>query len=547
MKKTKLFLAILFLLSDIFIYGQEDKALIKELLENDRSSIEALVLYPEATRNAILEASLYPDALIKLESMQAKTSERFQQILEKYPRTTQETIWDLTRYPGLIEQLGERRKGDRQGFQEVLEEYPEKIRADALDMAMSEHGLFQQITQLYAGANEAFDQLLKDYPPKATEAFNELIEVPEVLSILTENIRLTIIVGNLYKNDPEWVRQKADSMSLAVARQQAEDLADWQESIENNPQAKEELIESAEMFAEEYGYDDMSYDFEQEADDVYYDEGEEAVVVEHYYYYSYPYWYGYPSWYVYPRWRPYPYWYEWGFYLRPGGRIVVFGFPSYFFTSWYFYHPYHHYYFPYLSDHFVGYYYGHRHSSSSITVSVNRWRNRNVEVVRDEWLANPDKRVERLREFGRLEKERIEYNKDNPQRALSQKEYLEQNQNRYDRLRDISVDQDREVKKRDQMDQTQPKERVERQQPKERIIIKPSQRERTTEPYRRNPRKVEEGKELHEHRWNPPSRTPRTYPQKQNKRVEPQRRTVPSRSTTPTKRKTTPTKRGGGK
>ena len=196
--------------------AQTDKKFLAELVAEDQAAINALVLYPKDTRLAILEATLYPEALIKLESIQSNTATNFRELLEEYPKPTQEMIWDLTRYPDLIHQLALADEGSETAINEVLKDFPEVIHERARQVAINHYRKLIKIDELNRGAESAFEALLKEYPPNTQQALQQLITLPEVLTILTENIRLTILVGDLYRKEPAWLLYKADSISLEV-------------------------------------------------------------------------------------------------------------------------------------------------------------------------------------------------------------------------------------------------------------------------------------------------------------------------------------------
>ena len=317
-------------------------------------------------------------------------------------------IWDLTRYPGLTEQLVETGAEKQRELNAVLQDFPEIIHDRAKRAIKFHSSVLIGVNELNRNAEVAFASLLTDYPFAAAEALRKLVALPEVLTILTDNIRLTLLVGDLYKKEPDWVLHQIDSLNLVVARDNAEELKDWQESLEEDSQAVEELEASADSFQEEYGYDDLYYDSEQ-YDDLYYEGGrqERDPVVHEYYHYHFPYWFSYPFWYEYPRWRLYPYWYDWGFYFGPRGGIVVVNLPSFYFTHWYFYHPHHHYRWSYLSAHFTRHYLRQPRTGSSITTGVSVWRSRNREVISDRWLDADRRLPDRFREFGKFEADRV--------------------------------------------------------------------------------------------------------------------------------------------
>lgn len=551
----KLFFPITLLLLAVFAVksiAQTEEQLLAQLIEDERNSVEALVLYPEKTRLAILEASKYPELLIKLESMQARTSESFRTLMQSYPNETQEEIWDLTRYPGLISRLA---ASSTEAPGDILQAYPAEIHQRAKDAFYNHRYLLVDVDRIHTEWSGAFENLLKDYPPATRDAVRQLTELPEVLDILTDNIRMTVLVGDLYQRRPGWLLGQLDSLSLVVARDRAKELNDWKASLDDNPQAKQELIASTEDFAREYGYDDDYYEY---GDDLYfYEDAPDETIVEHHYYHHYPYWFGYPYWYVYPRWRPYPWWWDWGFYWGPSRVIVIVDLPSYYFTNWYFYQPYHHYHYPHLSSHFVNHYYGHRTSSSSVTVTVNQWRNVNRNVVTDDWLTAASTKPASFREFGKFEEARDNYNRKNADKPLTQREFLDKNSRKYP---GISKKVEK-VQRRDRVDQPAP----EPQKRKTESVVKPPKRQEPaapkpkteprvpegrkteTQPAQKPPKvdipKVDKARDYHKNTWEKSKAEPkRTQPSpriKQQTPVKPKNQPAP-------KTNTTPRKKGGG-
>lgn len=86
------------------------------------------------------------------------------------------------------------------------------------------------------------------YPDPAQRALRNLVTVPEVMSILSESLKMTVLVGDMYRRDPAWVIHKVDSLNLEVARRNAEDLQAWRDSLSANPQALREYEQSSEEF-----------------------------------------------------------------------------------------------------------------------------------------------------------------------------------------------------------------------------------------------------------------------------------------------------------
>ncbi|TNE58470.1 MAG: hypothetical protein EP344_09920 [Bacteroidetes bacterium] len=525
------------------LFAQADKALLRDLAQENKQSVEALALYPEDTRLSILEAAKYPEVLIKMQNIREKTSAAFRTLIEDYPRNTQEIFYDLTRFPGLTEDL-EAHQNDRQALRKDLEVLPDNKRSETLVVVERHMRTISRINTLNTTTQNAFTALIAGYPAPAQEAFRDLLLLPEVVDILNEDLRFTVLVGDIYKEDPAWVIQKVDSLNLAVARSQAQELEEWKKTIENDPQAQEELQAAAREYADEYGYTDEVYGIVQ--DDLYAEDAPvSSTVVERYYYYSYPYWFGYPWWAPQPYWRPYPYWWYWGYYPYYNS-VVIIHFPSYHFMHWYFYHPHHHRVYNHLSTRMVNHYYGHRNSGTTITAGVQNWRDQNRNLVSDEWLRDRNQTSRRLREFATFEEGRQKYNTKNPTRAMTQEEYLNRNQRKYPDLvrsrtqAQTEIRQERMETDRQRSDWAPAKEPLRTEpaparqprtdkpeQPKTqpnqppRVTPKkeqPKQPETTPRPQRparqpANPPVIDRAKDYHRDKWEAPRKTPtRTQP-----------------------------------
>lgn len=375
----------------IFIncFSQNDAAVLNQTFAKD-SSVNALALYPKNVRDQILEVCSHPDALVRMETIQKDSKEQFKNILAKYDKTEQQKIWDITRYPGLVDSLVRGGKKSKEQINELLKSYPSEIHETTLKYGRSYFDALSQINSLNKKTDSDFESAIKEYPQQTQNALREIVKYPDIVSILGENMHTTVLVGDLYKRNPEDVRRKLDSLNIALSKQNAKELEDWKNGLEKNPEAKKEYEESAKEYAKQQGY--SSGDLEVR----------DPEVVVNYVVYPYPYWYGSPWWWDYPHWYPYPYWYDWGFYYGPYGMTFI-GFPSWYFTTWYFsYYP-HHYHYNHFSDYCVGHYYGHHNSVSGVHAGVGQWVHKTEPNLPGNFFASDMKRPDRIKELGKFE------------------------------------------------------------------------------------------------------------------------------------------------
>src|SRR5690606_22706794 len=143
---------------------------------------------------------------------------------------------------------------------ELLADYAEEIHEDARLMQQRHLGLLQDIHEMDMEAAAAFDDLLAPYPGDVQAAARRLVGLPSVLTVLADNMSLTVLLGDIYRQNPAELDRELDSLSVIVAEQQARELADWKQELEENPEALAEYEKAALEFAGEQAYDDDVYD-----------------------------------------------------------------------------------------------------------------------------------------------------------------------------------------------------------------------------------------------------------------------------------------------
>jgi len=431
MKNSKtIFLALFFAGTSFIGRAQDnDQAMMQQIEHDNQAAIDAIALYPADTRKDILEASRYPEVLVRLNAMQKQSKDQFADMLSPYSREEQEQIWNLTRYPLLITELANDHRKSGPELEEIVSRYPEEIRQTAREQETRNHELLIQIDRSNENYHANMDRLLMNYSRVTDAAFHNLIKQPEVLSTLYDNMQMTVVLGDLYKTDPQYVLFETDSLNQALTAQNAQGAAEWQQSLNENPQAQQEYTQAAEEYAQENGYQPQEY-----TDDL-------TPDVTNYNTYAYNWWFGYPTWYTTPCWDPYPFWYDWGFYYGRGHRPVFFGMPSYHFMNWYFYNPEHCRRYPEFGSHCYGYYSSHRNGRYSNPVSrgVNDWRRNNKDVVTKDWDNDRAGRSQRFKEYGQMETERAKYNRSNPTHPMERKDFLEKNRNQYPHTTVVAV------------------------------------------------------------------------------------------------------------
>jgi len=406
-------------------FSQSEMAWLNNMSAEDSAAINALVLYPDSIRLSIFEACKYPEVIVRMAVLQRTTSSQFTNLVSSYSKKEQENFWNLTRYPGLIDALVTARSESKNQISTILNDYPAEIHDVALEYAQNYSGVLHNINDLDKKSEQDFKNIIADYPAAAKDAFNDLVDLPEVLSILNDHMQMTVLVGDMYKRNPQRLIQIADSLNLVLAKKNAEDLAAWKNAIESDSSARNDLKNAALDYAQQ------NCDYDQTTCT----QPMTTAYVSDYVCYPYPYWFGYPYWYPYYYWYPYPYWFDWGFYLDPFGGFVWIGLPSYYFTYWYYYYPYNYYHYPYLCNTYVNYYYGPRGSVSSNTNVVRNWVAENKNYLPSGFMtASTDNRINAIKQVGQFEADYQTMKDATPKKAITRDEYLYKNQKEYPAL-----------------------------------------------------------------------------------------------------------------
>lgn len=285
--------------------GSGDARSVGNPLDDDLAGIEAIALYPEPVRDAILEASIQPALIVKLSRLQAASSATFRDLLADYPRHTQEAVWDLVRFPGLVTRLAEGGPRSAAQLEQIAADFPPEIRRTIAEYGGRHRELLGQVADLNRQTEADAAQVLAGHPAAVRDSFDRLLLHPEVLAILAQDISSTVLLGEAYRAQPRQVRDRAAQLHLELAQQHARALAEGSPDTPGTPATPTysgDYAEVARTYAERYAYEGAAADAS----------GDTRVRVT-YHTYPYPYWFGYPRWYAGPAWGV-----SMGWYLTPG-------------------------------------------------------------------------------------------------------------------------------------------------------------------------------------------------------------------------------------
>lgn len=500
--KRKIFIQMLFVFvacaPNSAAIAQQQISTTKHATSEDSVAMNALVLYPSNIRIDIFEACEYPSAIVDIATLQKKISSDFADLVSPYAKNDQENLWNLSRYPNLVSDLVNGGKKSDEQISAIVSRYPADIREDAMKCGRNQYEILQQMEELHNQTNAKFADIISDYPPTAQNALRELIQYPEILNLLNDHLDMTVRVGGHYRRDPQEVIRKADERNMEVVRQNAEDAEAWKQNMEQNPDQAQDLKNAATDYATENGYT---------SDEI--NTVPNPEYISNYTCSPYSYWFGYPTWYPYSYWYPYPFWFDCGFYYGPGGNMVFFGHPSYYFTNWYFYNPEHIHHYPRLCNTYVDHYYGPRKHVGGSDVIVRKWVNDNRNYLPKDFTNNRLNRVETIRQVGQLNVEARKAQGRNNISPGEREQYYQKNSTKYPALKaDYPAIKENENKHQNINNiaepEKQPAIRIPKQQQQPAMVPRqdaPQQNQQDRRPPENNFNTIQRAQEYHRNAW----------------------------------------------
>lgn len=186
--------------------------------DEDSAVINTLALYPDSVRMEIFQACEYPAIIVTVASLQKNSSADFAKLVSGYSKTEQEDILNLSGYPNLISRLVDSGKKSKKDIKAILSSYPSEIHTVALKYGRDDYDLLKKVDELQMQTNQKFDDVISSYAAGVQKTFKDLLQYPEVMSLLNAHLSFSISTGDKYKRDPGWVMHKSDSIAAAQAK-----------------------------------------------------------------------------------------------------------------------------------------------------------------------------------------------------------------------------------------------------------------------------------------------------------------------------------------
>ena len=313
----RLLFMTLFLTSNIFVFGQVNQ------LETDKGIAASIAPYNAEVRQAILQACQYPKTLTIIQKDQSQTIESFHNIINGFDQKKQVLYYTLTRYPDLMHMLASLPKHqNKEDVYKLLPNQDADLQEAAWKLYNTEHKDLLKLDDINTSAQKDFDKTIQNLDAPTKAAFHKLSTMPDVLTLLTNNIDLSTRLGEHFKSNPQELNNRLAALHDSLNVQNQYEIAAYKEQMADDPKATDELGQAANDYAKT---NDIDVPAQQNNDMDY----------TSYYANPYSYWFGYPEWYSYPLWYPGSFWFETGLYFG-AGRFSIWGLPGYGFSNWFF-------------------------------------------------------------------------------------------------------------------------------------------------------------------------------------------------------------------
>jgi len=311
------FLTALFSLPSVWVIGQINQ------LETDKGIAASIAPYNADVRQDILLASEYPQILTQLQKDQSQTIQIFHKLINGFDHSKQTWFYTITRYPDVLHTLATTPlKQNQEIIYKLLPNQDADLKEAAWKLYSTEYNNLVKLDNINISSGQNFNNTIQNLSESVKAAFQKLSTMPDILTLLTNNIELTTRLGEHYKIDPLELNNRLAAIHDSLNVQNQYETAAYKKQMAEDPKTTGELNQAAKDYAKENDIDvpaQQNYDTDQ----------------TDYYANPYSYWFGYPDWYSYPLWYPGSFWYDSGIYYGAGG-FGIWGLPGYGFSHWFF-------------------------------------------------------------------------------------------------------------------------------------------------------------------------------------------------------------------
>ncbi|MDD5218645.1 MAG: hypothetical protein PHN49_03760 [Candidatus Omnitrophica bacterium] len=141
------------------------------------------------------------------------------------------------------------RRAAKSSFQGILL-YPDDIRNSVLEISQYPDLIVLLKNKKYLNEPE-FEKLVQEKPAEVKDAIDKLKAYPEIIDILSENMVITALMGEMVKEKKDTTLQVVKRLSDSVQQGHTKAVDAWTKQMQQNPQAVKDLQAAAEAYAKQ--------------------------------------------------------------------------------------------------------------------------------------------------------------------------------------------------------------------------------------------------------------------------------------------------------
>lgn len=397
-------LLLLALLAGFSFANSQNKAEMTLWANQHKPQLQALGQCPDDLREAILQLSSAPGVVDAMVKIQQESLAKFRGWSASLSTERKSELYLLSRYPELAHKLYTAPSTTSKDLEPILAKYPPEIHGLGLELA-SKKSLLQEFVSQLEQSKQVFKNSLKTHSDEVKAAGQLLQEHPEYLSALFQQPNLLKETGSWFKVMPKEL--SAMLVQLAGKLDTSSELENWKQVLIANPLAFKELQEAAKSYA----YDSKEPEYRQHprGNKPSFGTQQPRYFYESFYLHPSPWWFGRPDASVnVSYWYPLPNWVVSGSHTDENGITTIAHLPSFGFLGQHFGSLENCKRFPNLTHAMLLQWEAYGHRSEEFYAMVGKWVQDQGGKLQRDWLQNDDQRPDRLREFANFENRFLE-------------------------------------------------------------------------------------------------------------------------------------------
>lgn len=324
-------------------------------------------------------------------------------IMAPYSRNNQKRFYEILRYPDLLSSItADGKPKTREQIEELVEGLPPYLQKTAVRFGQTQFNRLQKLELLFDYCRDSFNKILTPLPEESQQAFQRLLDIPEVLALLTDYPDLSKAIADAYSEAPLSTLEKSGERSSELVSSRNEILIYWSILLQSQFDDLDLFLDCIRDYVKDIRHEWELKESDAETNDpfeIFRHQNPSEAKDESVYGQAYPFWFGYPYWDKGKNWRPRNNWLLWGFYLDIDNEIVLAGLPSYNFVDWFLNKDLNHFWYPEVTDLLLKHFESFGKNANGMNDAIGFWLEKVERNVPAALLVADTQRISRIRQY----------------------------------------------------------------------------------------------------------------------------------------------------